>query len=233
VTPQTFETTQDGPALLSYLLDGTEAWQRGFRLTQRTLRLFFCAMSREEWDWLEDPASRHAVCFGETLADTIIADKRHRAALDRQRRLARHYAAEAVGKSATVYENVSFPSVAAASVLPFSLLADYAPGVVSVFDSPGRVAELLRDIAGVPGMQRPSPPAWLTPDTRSLAEAAYEFRVSRKGNSDGALDPERLGVLSDACEESGCNDPVFLNLLRDGAVHYRGLWPLDLLLGKS
>lgn len=51
---------------------------------------------------------------------------------------------------------------------------------------------------------------WLTPTVRDLSESAY---VERR--PDGTLDPERLGVLADALEESGCTEERVL-------IHLRG-----------
>jgi hypothetical protein len=41
-------------------------------------------------------------------------------------------------------------------------------------------------------------------------------------------------VLADALEEAGCAEPMLLSHCRDqGAVHVRGCFVLDLLLGKG
>jgi hypothetical protein len=74
---------------------------------------------------------------------------------------------------------------------------------------------------------------------RLLAEAAYKKRDRR-----GRLDPLRLAVLADACEEEGCQNEALLAHLRglepcEGATrwaplqeaHYRGCWALDVVLG--
>lgn len=113
-------------------------------------------------------------------------------------------------------------------------------------------------------------PAWITPTVLALAGAAYKERLD-----DGTLDPDRLAVLSDALEESGCPawqecpdcggsgwdpnravnilafcrrcqaDPgkwdkgtgrvphPLLAHLRSPGPHYRGMWSLDLVLGKE
>lgn len=107
-------------------------------------------------------------------------------------------------------------------------------------------ADILRDIVGNPfdvgpkwasrTVQGVSGGTWalyglprmITPDVASLAIAAYETR-----RDDKALDHARLLVLSDALEEAGCEDEAVLLALRDGSRrHYRGFWPLDLVLGK-
>ena len=97
------------------------------------------------------------------------------------------------------------------------------------------VIAALRDIFG-PLPFRPPPPIspsilqWNAGTVKRLAEQAYQKRSLPSGH----LDPERLAVLGDALEEAGVTDPDILGHLRQqGAVHVRGCWCLDLLLGKS
>lgn len=104
--------------------------------------------------------------------------------------------------------------------------------------------------------------AWLAPDARSLARAAYEQRLE-----DGSLDPLRLAVLADCLEEAGCPavercaecdghglrwgrtadgsalvcsrcsfgkaPGPLLGHLRSEGPHFRGCRALDLVLGKE
>lgn len=49
---------------------------------------------------------------------------------------------------------------------------------------------------------------------------------------DGALDPVRLAVLADALEEAGASGEILAHL-RSPAVHVRGCFAVDLVLGKS
>jgi hypothetical protein len=73
-----------------------------------------------------------------------------------------------------------------------------------------------------------SPGPWLTPLVISLGDAAYKERLE-----DGCLDQERLFVLSDAAEEAGCSSSELLCCLRKPGRKYRGLWALDVILGKE
>jgi hypothetical protein len=89
------------------------------------------------------------------------------------------------------------------------------------------ICNLLRDIFGNPCRLPPSiDAAWLAWHggmVRRLAEAIYEER-----------DFERMGVLGDALEEVGCdNDELLTHCRQQGAVHVRGCWVVDVLLGKS
>ena len=88
---------------------------------------------------------------------------------------------------------------------------------------------ILRDIFGNPFRPVLLNPAWRTPAVLSLAQAAYENRLL----SAGTLDPDRLAILADALEESGCTDAAILRHLREPGPHVRGCHVLDLLLGKE
>lgn len=83
-------------------------------------------------------------------------------------------------------------------------------------------AHLLRDILS--NLFRPVTfdAACLTPTVTSLATAIYEERVFN-----------RLPLLADALEDSGCSNQEVLSHLRGGGEHTRGCWPVDLLLGKE
>lgn len=71
-------------------------------------------------------------------------------------------------------------------------------------------------------------PMWLTSTVFSLATAAYQERALPSGE----IDPDRLAVLSDALEESGCDNSDILDHLRAPGPHVRGCWALDHILGK-
>jgi len=49
----------------------------------------------------------------------------------------------------------------------------------------------------------------------------------------GCLDNDRLAILADAVEDAGCTEQSILDQLRGVGPHFRGLWSLDLLLGKE
>jgi hypothetical protein len=94
-----------------------------------------------------------------------------------------------------------------------------------------RVA-LMREVCGNPFRPVAADPRWLfwqDGRIRQLAEAAYQERLLPSGH----LDPDRLGVLADALEEAGCENPEILDHLRGPGPHVRGCWPVDLCLGKS
>ena len=88
-------------------------------------------------------------------------------------------------------------------------------------------AALLRDIVGNPfAPPRPVEAAWLRWNDGTvvrIAQGIYEERAF-----------ERMGVLADGLLDAGCDDEKMLQHCRqEEAVHARGCWVIDLLLGKS
>ena len=80
----------------------------------------------------------------------------------------------------------------------------------------------LRCIFGNPFRPVTLDPAWLTATVKQLAEAIYEERAF-----------DRMPILGDALEESGCSNGDILSHCRQPGQHCRGCWVVDLLLGKS
>jgi hypothetical protein len=88
-----------------------------------------------------------------------------------------------------------------------------------------RAAYLLREIFGNPLRPASADPAWLAWNDRTVvkvARAIYDGRTFAD-----------LPVLADALEDAGCNDAELLAHCRGHAVHVRGCWALDLLLGNG
>ena len=65
-------------------------------------------------------------------------------------------------------------------------------------------------------------PAWLTATVQSLAQTIYEERAF-----------DRMPILGDALEESGCSNADILNHCRQPGEYAKGCWVVDLLLGKK
>lgn len=87
-------------------------------------------------------------------------------------------------------------------------------------------AALLRELFGpLPFRSVTINPLLLNDEVVKLAQDAYENRLP-----DGTLDPARLGTLADALELAGCDyADMVLHLHKQGQVHYRGCFVLDLL----
>jgi hypothetical protein len=93
----------------------------------------------------------------------------------------------------------------------------------------GNQAQLLRCIFENPFRPASREDSWRTRPVFGIARATYEARMLPSGE----LEPDRLGILGDALEDTGCADPEMLAHLRGPGPHVRGCWVLDLLLGKS
>jgi hypothetical protein len=87
----------------------------------------------------------------------------------------------------------------------------------------------LRDIFGAVFHEGAVSRACQPPTVLSLAEMAYQERQMPVGH----LHPERLSVLADALEETGCTDAALLEHLRSPGPHVRGCWAIDLVLAKE
>ena len=63
---------------------------------------------------------------------------------------------------------------------------------------------------------------WLTPVVTQLSQIMYDDR-----------DFTAMPILGDALEEAGCDNVDILNHCRNGEIHVRGCWVVDLILGKK
>jgi hypothetical protein len=83
--------------------------------------------------------------------------------------------------------------------------------------------DLIYDIFGNPFRPVPYDPSWRTSAAVSLASQIYESR-----------DFAAMPILADALQDAGCDHADILAHCRDAnAVHVRGCWVVDLVLGKS
>jgi hypothetical protein len=81
---------------------------------------------------------------------------------------------------------------------------------------------IIRDIFGNPFKPVTFNPSWLTPIVKALATTIYEQRAF-----------DRMPVLADALEESGCSVQEVLEHCRNGQEHVRGCFVLDKVLGTE
>jgi hypothetical protein len=214
------------------------------RASERKLRLFACACVRRLWHhpdgppcWRQWQRDRRAVQASELYADGLL----DRAKLDAARRAI-------LIDFADVAELNASPSYAAYlaagdPTLPYgrncvlavahaALCADRHGGP-EVGIEPRRQARLLRDLFGpLPFREVRLEPAWLAwcdGVVQRLAEAA----CCTRGVPTGTLCCHRLGVLADALEEVGCDDPDILDHLRGPGPHVAGCWVVDHLTGRK
>lgn len=204
-------------------------------VSERKLRLFACACARRIWSRMPDDRCRRAIETGEQFADNGVTEGERREVHEavnvvlaetwnRWGMSAEHHVAGAAWFCVTGKGIFAF---AAANRAMSSFAETERKGEMAV------QAEIFRDILGNPF--RPVTPqvSWLTWNGGSIvkvAEAAYQERALPSGHLDNA----RLAVLADILEESGCSNSELLGHLRDkDAVHVRGCWVVDLLLGKT
>lgn len=199
------------------------------KVSQRKIRLFYCACVRRILPLLKDNRSRTAVEASELFADGCI-DSSH--LLE-----ARKKGYSAWYDIATQSPESAEDHAAAAAFMTANDDLVYASGV------PSRVAATtlderaeykaqvacLRDIVGNPFRPPSVNLAILTPTIVSLAQAAYE----KRSIPEGTLSKAQLAVLADALEEAGYTDNYILSHCRGEGMHMRGCWVVDLILGKN
>jgi hypothetical protein len=82
--------------------------------------------------------------------------------------------------------------------------------------------DLVRCLFGNPFRPWPVGGGWSTSEVRALADAIYAERAF-----------DRMPVLADALEATGCSSPELIEHCRSGKQHARGCWVVDLLVGKG
>jgi hypothetical protein len=206
--------------------------------TDRKLRLFACACCRRIWPMLNDERSRQAVLRAEQYADgraTVgeleIAWEAARTEDDgggcqTPRELAND-AAAAASYTAARNEQAGAELCSFFAAAAVSRVVDPTFNPNPGWNGPGTTelisqCRLLRDIFGNPFKPVAINRSWLTSTVVSLAQAIYDERAF-----------DRLPVLADALEESGCTSQEMLEHCRGGGEHVRGCWCLDLILGKE
>jgi hypothetical protein len=204
----------------------------GARKSERKLRLYACAWASLGWDLLTDPRSREAVVTAERFADGL--------ATAAELRLAHSAAEQAWNEIPQVEGN---RRVRGSRSLTGTRSARRAAELARDAASPeqvvqlavrntwrensarrARLADILRDLFGIPSRPIALDPGWLSwqgGTLRALAES-----IDQEQNY------ERSGILADALEDAGCDNPQILEHLR-GPGHVRGCFVIDALLGRS
>lgn len=209
-------------------------------VSERKRFLFSAACCRRVWSSLVDERSRRAVEVLEQYADGLVSYHQRREAGE-----AAHLAREASGHryggvsryllaahaavSLTVGSTYAATDTAASVALAVgsasaSVLsdADEIPAYSSRRAASELVAQaaLLRDI--FPFRASALDPVWLGGTAKKLAQVIYDKRAF-----------DRLPILADALEDSGCSNQDILQHCRGGGEHVRGCWVADLLIGKE
>ena len=214
------------------------------KATDRKVQLWASACVRVIWPQLSDFRSQNAVDVADRLAEGLAGDDERESALRAvvdevvlptaqqglgvETRLP-HVAAYRLlmrGRSPAFEEWLSATATAAHAMTWESGTGTWPAENVFV--------RLVHDIFGNPFKPVTLEASWLTWNDGSIpraAAAAYQERSLPSGH----LDNTRLAVLADMLEEeAGCRDEEVLGHLRGPqAVHVRGCWCVDLLLGKD
>ena len=187
------------------------------KASERKLRLFGCAYSRQMWDLLTEECFRDAIRIAEQFADGRVG-KKELAAIKKLSGAALERCGLAgvtgprycaIGSAWSCTRN---PETAA--TYPLWVFTEQAERISQV--------AVCRDIFGNPFRPVAVDPSWLTSEVRTLAEGIYEDRAF-----------DRLPILADALQEAGCDNEDILNHSRSDGPHVRGCWVVDLVLGKA
>jgi hypothetical protein len=208
--------------------------------SKRKLRLFACACCRRVWNLLKDEQARKTLEAAERYADHRIRDstihkwyRRAAAARDAEPHkegwtpawLAYHaVACAAVSNNYSAYLR-THREVAHAVATATGAAWDSDAWKAAEEVEKTVLRHFLLDIVGNPFRPVHIAPAWLTWNEATvpkLAQLIYDDRAF-----------DRLPILADALEESGCTSEDILGHLRGPGPHVRGCWPVDLCLGKS
>lgn len=197
------------------------------KVSLRQLRLFAVASCRQVWHLLTDPRSRQAVEVAERFADGKATEAEFEKA-SRLASLARTKSPFFPWNDETPDRAKDMAALAVANL--FQPAAFYAAREVnSLCGNFAAQAVLLRDIVGNPF--RPVQVAdadlfwwrrWNDHAISRVAETIYD-----------ELAFDRMPILADALEEAGATCQEILEHCRAPAIHTRGCWVVDLLLGKN
>jgi hypothetical protein len=212
--------------MLEYLLGKT---------SDRKLRLFADACCHRPYYRVDDGRHRRAIQLAEQMADEDIDEAEWREAHDPAYELWRATSEacltaqrQAPRGTPEVEALVDADTATAAgwAVLEDAWEAAYQVTIVEWDQEHAGEEEqqmaLLRDIVGNPFHPVVVDRSWLTQDVLTLAGTIYDNRAF-----------DRMPILGDALEKTGCNNTEILAHCRSHAEHVRGCWAVDAILGKS
>ena len=246
MTEQEWASCTDPRKMLEFL--------RG-KVSSRKLRLFALACCQRIDRLIDDERSRAALGFAELHAEVGVARRRGRAALMQAGREAHWEVYTPIYDAPASESKARALIVANARYAPVNLLqcdamhaalcaftyASFAVAWEAQLASGSGVyhdlldefkqleqagqTHLLRDLLGDAFHSIMVNPVWLAWNDQAalkLAQGIYEDRAF-----------DRLPILADALEESGCDHAGLIGHLRGSGLHVRGCWAVDLLLGKE
>jgi hypothetical protein len=212
----------DPKAMLDYCRE-RKMHRKVRQVTNRKLRLFVVACCRQLWDSLTLEAVRAVVELNERVADKLATEQE----LAKARNAAHGPAHEAWNQS----RREGTPTEETIRRLFFAIFMGHSIDELRRDSMPllltdpvllSAAPSLLRDIFGNPFRPAMLDPAWRTSTVTALARGMYESR-----------DFTPMPILADALQDARCDNDDILNHCRDGGVHIRGCWVVDLVLGKE
>jgi hypothetical protein len=208
VTEQEWLTSDNPSPMLNFIQS---------RASTRKLRLFACACCRSVWDSLYD-LERRAVVISERHADGMASPSELTAITEEARlRWAELYGEDSNTVLWLVADEIDVRDCL--DVLGMLLPSAGVEDELTVYTT------LLRDVFGNPFVQIATAPSWLSWNNNTVVKLAQDIYGER------AFD--RMPILADALEDTGCDNADMLGHLRGPGPHARGCWVVDLLLGRS
>jgi hypothetical protein len=212
------------------------------RASERKLRLLACACCRRLYHLSTDERVWDAVAIAERFADGLVTDAERSNARKSAQQAAQSRAvtrrptlskSERRTASMAYYATARGATEAAYGVLRLAIEPPiWRAGGHNACDwkaiktsETATHAAILRDIFGSPFHSLILDPSWLSWNDGTIV------KLARVIYDECAF--ERLPILADALEESGCTNPEILNHCRQPGEHVRGCWVVDLILGKS
>jgi hypothetical protein len=187
-----------------------------FVKSDRKLRLFAVSCCRLILHLVSDSRCIHAVDMAERCADGLS----NYSELNEAWKAVWELAIRTTDDALWTISNATDPDDQAAECQSF--IDGYAYSEPTGDSKEEAEAALLRDIFGNPFRPVTAVPDWLTSTVTQLAKSIYQDRTF-----------DRLPILADALQDAGCNNADILAHCRQGGVHVRGCWVVDLLLGKG
>ena len=189
----------------------------------RKSRLVGCALCRSIWEDL-GPADQHAVELAERYADGLVSKPELTAGSKKVARMSpawgvsrpTHRGSQTAGAMQSVVEAVYWIKIAQAEKNP-ALSFDEVRQLIQKQE-----IELICCIFGNPFRPTTILPEWRTSTVLALATGIYEEKAF-----------DRMPILADALQDSGCSNEDILNHCRGPGPHVRGCFLIDLILGKQ
>lgn len=204
------------------------------RASERKRRLFSIACCRRVWQLLNGPQCHAALDVAEGYCDGFVSiddlSEAESQALEAHtiqrdaRNAAGASAADAVYATTCVdvgWDIADYAASKAASAVGYAIGSSVASRAKQT--ETAAQLKLLYEVFENPFRPVAFDPAWRTDTAHTLARQMYDAREF-----------SAAPILADALQDAGCDSDDLLNHLREpNAMHVRGCWALDLVLGKE